>query len=108
MEPIPVTPQILSVALRIIWVEPPERALADPVRFSAYAVAYARHEDMRVIRLVPMNRQDLAHASRAAFVDKRRRQAAWNAGCEHFPCRRLDPCCGLAGSLAGCRAEARD
>jgi hypothetical protein len=29
---------------------PPERALADPVRFMAYAMTYARHEDMRVIR----------------------------------------------------------
>ena len=29
---------------------PPERALADPVRFMAYAMTYARHEDMKVIR----------------------------------------------------------
>jgi Nucleotidyl transferase AbiEii toxin, Type IV TA system len=30
--------------------EPPERALANPIRFMAYAMTYARHEDMRVIR----------------------------------------------------------
>lgn len=30
----------------IIWLESPEQALADPIRF----MAYARHEDMRVIR----------------------------------------------------------
>jgi hypothetical protein len=50
MRPIPATPQTLSVAPRIIWFEPPERALADPLRFMAYAMAYVRHEDMRVIR----------------------------------------------------------
>ena len=41
---------MLDVVPRIIWFEPPERALADPVRFMAYAMTYARHEDMRVIR----------------------------------------------------------
>jgi hypothetical protein len=50
VKPIPVTAQMLDVAPRIIWFEPPERALADPVRFVAYAMTYARHEDMRVIR----------------------------------------------------------
>ena len=50
MKPIPTTEKMLGVAPRIIWFEPPERALADPVRFMAYAMTYARHEDMRVIR----------------------------------------------------------
>jgi hypothetical protein len=50
MKPIPLTPQTLEVALRIIWFEPPEQALANPIRFMAYAMRYARHEDMRVIR----------------------------------------------------------
>lgn len=50
MKPIPVTSQTLSVAPRIIWFEPPEQALANPIRFMAYAMTYARHEDMRVIR----------------------------------------------------------
>ena len=50
MNPLPITPQILSIAPRIIWFEPPEQALANPIRFLAYAMTYARHEDMRVIR----------------------------------------------------------
>ena len=50
MKAIAVTPQMLEVARRIIWFEEPEKALADPVRFMAYAMTYARHEDMRVIR----------------------------------------------------------
>ena len=39
-----------AVARRIVWFEPPTLALADPVRFMAYAIAYADHEDMRLIR----------------------------------------------------------
>jgi hypothetical protein len=50
MRSIPLTPLTLEVARRIIWFEPPEQALSDPVRFMAYAMTYARHEDMRVIR----------------------------------------------------------
>src|SRR5580658_6516537 len=50
MKPIPATPHTLPIAPRIIWLQPPERALADPIRFMAYAMTYARHEDMKVIR----------------------------------------------------------
>lgn len=41
---------LAAVARRVIWFEPPEQAVADPVRFIAYAVTYATHEDMTVIR----------------------------------------------------------
>jgi len=41
---------MLDLAQRIIWFEPGEQALADPVRFLAYAMTYAQHEDMREIR----------------------------------------------------------
>ena len=50
MKPIPATAQILDVVPRVIWFEAPKRALADPVRFMAYAMTYARHEDMKLIR----------------------------------------------------------
>src|SRR6185312_16613389 len=42
--------ETMAVARRVIWFEEPEKALADPVRFMAYAMTYARPEDMRVIR----------------------------------------------------------
>src|SRR5437660_10823631 len=41
---------MLEIARRVIWFEPPEKALADPVQFMAYALTYAVHEDMRIIR----------------------------------------------------------
>ena len=50
MQAIPITPLTLDIARRTMWFEPPELALADPVRFVTYAMTYARHEDMRVIR----------------------------------------------------------
>jgi hypothetical protein len=50
MNAIPVTPLTMAIARRVIWFEEPEKALTDPIRFMAYAMAYALHRDMRVIR----------------------------------------------------------
>jgi hypothetical protein len=50
MNPIPLTPETRAIARRVIWFEPPTRALADPIRFMAYAMASATHEDMRALR----------------------------------------------------------
>jgi hypothetical protein len=47
---IPLSPLTLDIARRIIWIESPERALAEPIRFMTYAMIYALHEDMRVLR----------------------------------------------------------
>ena len=46
MTPIPLTLEIEAVARRIVWFEGPAHAVRDPVRF----MAYATHEDMKVIR----------------------------------------------------------
>lgn len=50
MKPIPLNAETEAVAKRIVWFEPPAQALADPVRFMAYGMTYATHEDMRVLR----------------------------------------------------------
>jgi hypothetical protein len=50
LKPIPLNPDTETVARRIIWFEPPATALADPVRFMAYAMSHAAPEDMRLIR----------------------------------------------------------
>src|SRR5882762_5038574 len=86
MKPIPATPQTLLVAPRIIWFEPPERALADPIRFMAYAMTYARHEDMSVIRQYVSDddfREALDHAP-AGIIDPRS-WAYWNSKMGRYP-----------------------
>jgi len=50
MKPIPLNPETEEVARRLVWFEGPAEALADPVRFMAYAMARATHEDMKIIR----------------------------------------------------------
>lgn len=50
MKPIPLNPETEAVARRVVWFEEPAEALADPIRFMAYAMASATHPDMKVLR----------------------------------------------------------
>ena len=50
MIPIPLTPETEALARRIVWFEPPAEALADPIRFMAYAMTYATVADLAVMR----------------------------------------------------------
>jgi hypothetical protein len=86
MKPIPVTPQTVEAARRIIWFEEPEKALADPVRFMAYAMTYARHKDMRVLRQYVSDdeiREALDNAP-PGIIDPRS-WAYWNLRMGRFP-----------------------
>jgi hypothetical protein len=47
---LPPTPEMLAISRRIVWFEEPEVALKNPIRFVAYAMRYATHQDMKIIR----------------------------------------------------------
>src|SRR5665213_645655 len=86
MKGIPVTPLTLEVARRVIWFESPEQALVDPIRFMAYAMTYARHEDMQLIRCYVSDddfREALDHVP-AGIVDPRS-WAYWNSKFGRYP-----------------------
>lgn len=86
MKGIPATARMLEVARRIVWLEEPERALAEPIRFMAYAMTYARHEDMREIRRHVSDddfREALDNAP-PGMVDPRS-WAYWNVKMGRFP-----------------------
>jgi hypothetical protein len=50
MRSLPHDVDLLEVAKHIIWFEPPERALADPVRFLTYLMTYGTAEEIEVVR----------------------------------------------------------
>lgn len=50
MTDIPLTAETRDIARRVVWFEPPEKALADVTRFMAYAFRYATHADMKALR----------------------------------------------------------
>ena len=51
MKPLPHNSDLLAVASRVIWFEPPAKALADPIRFLAYLMTYGTLEDIEVAAL---------------------------------------------------------
>jgi len=83
---IPLTPETEAIARRVVWFEPPKEALADPVRFMAYALASATHEDMKVLRRYVSDddfREVLDNAP-PGIID-RRSWAYWNSKMGRYP-----------------------
>ncbi len=79
MKPLPYTPDLLAVAPQVIWFEPPEKALADPVRFLAYLMTYGRPDEIAVVRRhldLEDFREALEHAPPGIFDE--RSWAYWN------------------------------
>ncbi len=86
MTPIPLTPETAALARHIIWFEEPAQALADPVRFVAYALERATHEDMRILRRY-LSEQELAEALEMAppGIIGARSWAYWHARMGRVP-----------------------
>jgi hypothetical protein len=82
----PLSPLTLDIARRIIWFESPERALAEPIRFLAYAMTYARHEDMRVLRryITDDDMREALDKAPPGIVDPRS-WAYWNSKMGRYP-----------------------
>ncbi|HUY67713.1 MAG TPA: hypothetical protein VMV79_00240 [Alphaproteobacteria bacterium] len=86
MKPIPLNAETAAVARRVIWFEEPARALADPVRFMAYAMTYAMHEDMKAVRRY-VSDEDFREALEKAppgIIDPRS-WAYWHSRTGRFP-----------------------
>jgi hypothetical protein len=86
MRAIPLNAETETVARRLIWFEPPEEALADPVRFMAYAMARATHAEMKVIRQYVNDAEFLEALDHAppGIID-RRSWAYWNSKMGRYP-----------------------
>lgn len=65
LAPLPINERTLSLARRLVWFEPLEQALADPIHFLAYAFRDARSADLALIREHPGD-DDLREALRRA------------------------------------------
>jgi hypothetical protein len=86
MKPIPLNSETEPIVRRLVWFEAPEEALADPVRFMAYAMARATHEDMKIIRRYVDDADFLEALEKAppGIID-RRSWAYWNSKMGRYP-----------------------
>jgi hypothetical protein len=86
MQRIPLNKETEAAARRIIWFEPPAQSLADTIRFMAYAMRYATHEDMQVIRRFVSDDEFREALDKAppGIVDPRS-WAYWNSKMGRYP-----------------------
>lgn len=86
MRPPPPSPELHELARRIVWFEPPQRALADPARFLAYLMTYGTAEDITVARR-HFTESDFADALRDAppGIFDARSWAYWNLMSGRYP-----------------------
>jgi hypothetical protein len=86
MKPLPHNADLLNLAPRVVWFEPPEQALAEPVRFLVYVMTYGTVEDIAVVRRY-VQLDDLREALERAppgIMDERS-WAYWNAMTGRYP-----------------------
>jgi hypothetical protein len=86
MKALPHNADLLDLAPRVIWFEPPEQALAEPVRFLAYVMTYGTVQDIAVVRrYVELGdfREALDHAP-PGIMDERS-WAYWNVMTGRYP-----------------------
>ncbi|MGA7489482.1 MAG: hypothetical protein WBW74_21365 [Xanthobacteraceae bacterium] len=86
MKPFPLNSDLLTVAARVVWFEPPQKALADPIRFLAYLMAYGTSEDIALVErhIDPGDlREALKHAP-PGIIDARS-WAYWNVKFGRYP-----------------------
>ncbi len=86
MKPIPQTPETEQLARRLVWFEEPRDALADPVRFIAYALESATHEDMKLLRQYVTEADILETLTTPPpGIIRARSWAYWNARMGNYP-----------------------
>ena len=50
MKSLPMTPEILNVARRVVWFREPEEELADPVHFLAHVMSIGTVDDLKALQ----------------------------------------------------------
>ena len=84
--PPPPPPELIDLARRVVWFEPPTDALADPIRFLAYLMTYGTTEDV-IIGRRHFSDEDFREAIENAppgILDERS-WAYWNVMAGHYP-----------------------
>jgi hypothetical protein len=86
MKPFPHNADLLAVAPRVLWFEPPGQALSDPLRFMAYLMTYGTIEDIAVVKRYVGEEgfKDAIENAPAGIIDERS-WAYWNAVAGNYP-----------------------
>jgi hypothetical protein len=102
MKPLPLTPELLSVARRVVWFKEPEETLADPVHFLAHVMTYGTVEDLKALEgiLGKDNFCEVLDEAPPGIFDARS-WAYWNLKCGRQPTPPLPTRAGLQSVRPG-------
>ena len=96
MKPLPMTPDLLRVARRVVWFKEPEEALAEPAHFLAHLMTYGTVEDLKAVQGVAGLEEFREVLERApAGVFDARSWAYWHLKCSRVPAPPLPARQGL-------------
>ncbi len=86
MKPLPITPELLNVARRVIWFKEPQEALADPVHFLTYVMTYGTVEDLQALEGI-IDKDEFCEVLEIAppGIFDARSWAYWNLKCGRRP-----------------------
>lgn len=86
MKPLPLVPELLSIAPRVVWFEQPEQVLNNATRFLAYLMTYGTADDIATVRKYVAD-EDFKEAldSAPAGIMDARSWAYWNAMADRYP-----------------------
>ena len=86
MKPLPITPEILNVARRVVWFKTPEETLADPVHFLAHVMTFGTVEDLNALQGIVGKEEYLEVLENAPpGIFDVRSWAYWNLKCGRQP-----------------------
>ena len=82
MKGLPIRPELLAVAQRVVWFKTPHEALAEPRHFLAHVMTYGTVEDLRVLEGIVGEREFIEVLEHAppGIIDPRS-WAYWNLKC---------------------------
>ena len=86
MNPLPLTPELETVARRTVWFKPPAQALREPVHLIAHVLTYGTHEDVTTLRRYVSDEElrDAIDDAPAGVMDPRS-WAYWNLMLGRYP-----------------------
>lgn len=96
MRPLPVTPELLNVARRVVWFREPEEELTDPVHFLAYVMSIGTVDDIKALQGI-VGKDDYREVLEKAppGIFDARSWAYWNLKCGRQPAPPLPIRAGL-------------
>jgi hypothetical protein len=90
MKLLPITPQLLNVARRVVWFNEPETELANPEHFLAHVMTYGAVEDLAALEgIVGLEEFGEVLDNAPPGIFDQRSWAYWNLKCGRRPVQPL-------------------